>query len=420
VALVFIGWAALSTPHRTAEEIVYFSALFVVTLGLVGRTAVLSSDALHYKSVAEIDTVTGSANTRGIDDRMEELVTASRRLGQPFTAVIVDLDDFTKIHSAHGSMLGDRLLQQVASGLSGAVGTAALFRLAGDRFLALVPCDSRAAADAIARGLVATVDSVEFDGVRVCASAGYAVCPYDSVDPAELVPMAESALGWAKYHGKHRVVAHDMDILIALTSQERELLADRPAQLQVARALAAAADAHDPGNYRHARNVASLSVLFAREIGVDPDEIARIELAAMLHDIGKMAVPTSGSSRAVRTDEVAGRKHAEFGGFMVESLDVDGVSDWVRSHHERWDGNGYPDGLQGDRIPLASRIISLADAYDAMTSGGYGRAPRSKLAALQEIDLGLGARFDPGLGERFIALVGTRDALGWRDEWTAA
>jgi polar amino acid transport system substrate-binding protein len=94
-----------------------------------------------------------------------------------------------------------------------------------------------------------------------------------------------------------------------------------------------------------------------------------------------------------------------------------GVPLWVRHHHERWDGAGYPDGLVGEAVPLESRIIALADAYDAVTAGARSGVPASRAAALQEIDLGMGSRFDPMLAERFIEVVGETASLGWSDEW---
>ena len=98
-------------------------------------------------------------------------------------------------------------------------------------------------------------------------------------------------------------------------------------------------------------------------------------------------------------------------------MGAEGVSAAVRGHHERWDGTGYPDGLAGEEIPLSARVITLADAYDGMTSGRRSDSVMSRAAALQEIDHGLGTRFDPTLAEEFIRLVGTTSSLGWSNEW---
>ena len=419
-SVVVLGFAAVSAPALSTEQNVYFVALSVATACLVGRTALNSAEVSYLKDVAETDPLTGVGNRRRMTDRMKHLVAASARFDEPFLVAVVDVDDFSRVNNVDGPAAADRLLQQIATELQATVGREAVFRLSGDNFVALAPCESRAAGDRLANLMLGSVDFLGTGGERSTASIGYAVFPFDSAKADEILRLAEGALAWAKYHGKNRVVAHDADIVVELTSQERQALDDDPARLEVARALAAASDAQDPGNYRHARNVASLSVMLARELGWDADNIGKVEVAAMLHDVGKIAVPLSSSPRAVRSDALANRQHADLGAYMVESLELDEVPDWVRAHHERWDGAGYPLGLRGEEIPLASRIISLADAYDVITSGGSGRPARSKSSALQEIDLGLGTRFDPQLGETFIEFVGKRVSLGWRDAWPAA
>jgi HD-GYP domain-containing protein (c-di-GMP phosphodiesterase class II) len=227
---------------------------------------------------------------------------------------------------------------------------------------------------------------------------------------------------WAKYHGKHRSIAYHEEVGRVLGVSESLGLMEGAGHTAVARALAAATDAHDPANYRHSRNVAVLSVMLARAAGMSDDEICRIEIAAMLHDVGKIALPKEVTARASSSQRMrlAAREHAALGATLTTSLGLEGVSEWVRGHHERWDGQGFPDGLAAGDVPIGARIIALADAYDGMTTGAAGGSPMSKGAALQEIDLGIGTRFDPSLAELFIAIVASVDSLGWSDEWSAA
>ena len=185
------------------------------------------------------------------------------------------------------------------------------------------------------------------------------------------------------------------------------------------RAIASATDARDPRSYYHSRNVAALSVMFSEAIGIDPEAVRRIEIAALLHDCGRLGLPESLMADVLRTSrqQLAAREHSAIGELVTRSVGMPGVPLWVRHHHERWDGAGYPDGLVGEAVPLESRIIALADAYDAVTSGARNGVPVSRAAALQEIDLGMGSRFDPMLAERFIEVVGETASLGWSDEW---
>ena len=208
----------------------------------------------------------------------------------------------------------------------------------------------------------------------------------------------------------------------ALGVEERLRLEEERAFLGVARALAAAADARDARNYYHSRNVASLSLLLAEAVGLDRQHSRLVEVAAMLHDVGRIAMPdpVMPAFKAGRPQSRADEEHAALGEQLVGSLGIEGLPSWVRSHHERWDGTGFPDGLAGEAIPFEARIIALADAYDGMTEGRRRGSSMSKSAALQEIDHGIGTRFDPDLAERFIELVGRSASLGWTDEWPAA
>ena len=233
---------------------------------------------------------------------------------------------------------------------------------------------------------------------------------------------ADGALAWAKHHGRGRVIGYDQRVEQALGADERMRMLEQDAKMGVARALMAAADAKDPRNHFHSRSVAALACLLASDLGFEPEHIERVRVASMLHDVGKIALlsPTAAGRSERSRGQPASREHCELGERMLNSLAMPDVSLWVRAHHERWDGKGYPDGLKATKIPLEARIIALANAYDAMTGEARPGGSLSKAAALQEIDQSMGTRFDPAVAERFIHVVATTSALGWSDDWSAA
>ncbi len=250
------------------------------------------------------------------------------------------------------------------------------------------------------------------------ASVGVTSCEDEDCTSDSLLREADAAQVWAKFHGKGRVVVHDERIVHALGIEERIRLTDVRLHYDVARALAATADARDSRSFYHSRNVSALAVLLGEAAGLSDSQLGALEIAAMLHDIGQIALPDEivvGPLTPAR--RIAAREHAVLGAQLVQSMNAPSVSAAVRGHHERWDGGGYPDGLAGEEIPVEARIIALADAYDGMTSGRRSGTAMSRAAALQEIDHALGTRFDPGLSEEFIRLVGTTSALGWSEEW---
>ena len=173
--------------------------------------------------------------------------------------------------------------------------------------------------------------------------------------------------------------------------------------------LMEAVEAKDQYTRGHTDRVRELSVTLARAAGVDEEEIRDIERAASLHDIGKIAVPDRIISKPGRLspEELAVvRKHTERGGRILQHLRfLEAARLIVRSHHERYDGKGYPRGLRGEQIPLGARILAVADSYDAMTSARPYREAMSPADALREIEVNAGGQFDPALARVFVKMM---------------
>jgi putative nucleotidyltransferase with HDIG domain len=149
----------------------------------------------------------------------------------------------------------------------------------------------------------------------------------------------------------------------------------------------------------HTTAVASLAVAIAAELGIDGEELRHVELGALLHDVGKLAVPDrvlKKPSRLTQLEWVAMRRHAVSGErLLIRILDLPDVLAVVRSHHERWDGAGYPDGMRGEEIPLGARIVAVADAFQAMVEPRAYRPPRPRAGSLAELIRNAGTQFDP-------------------------
>jgi HD-GYP domain-containing protein (c-di-GMP phosphodiesterase class II) len=172
--------------------------------------------------------------------------------------------------------------------------------------------------------------------------------------------------------------------------------AERAVNIQAATNLARAAE---PAGGRHSESVEWLSHRIARRLGLPDEQAALIALAGRVHDLGKLAIPEEIRDKPGRldTDEQGVlSRHPMVGAHMLASLGLGGIAEWVCHHHERWDGQGYPDGLRGQEIPIASRVIAVADAYDAMTSQrAYGGRPRTREEALLELVRCSGHEFEP-------------------------
>lgn len=184
----------------------------------------------------------------------------------------------------------------------------------------------------------------------------------------------------------------------------------RETYMRTIKALAHAIDARDHYTYSHSDNVTRYAEMIARQMNVDDAYINDIRDACQLHDLGKIGIHDNilGKPSALTPEEFAEiRQHAQKGAQILEPLKfLDNVIDIVKHHHERWDGKGYPDALSGEAIPLGSRIMTVADSYDAMVSARpYRKVGLSQGEAIEEIKKNIGVQFDPKVVDAFLKVV---------------
>jgi HD-GYP domain-containing protein (c-di-GMP phosphodiesterase class II) len=185
------------------------------------------------------------------------------------------------------------------------------------------------------------------------------------------------------------------------------------AMLAGADALARAVDMRDAYTARHSSEVVALARRVGERLGLESQEIVELELASRLHDIGKIGVPDAILRKPgpLDLDEWSiMRLHPVWGARVLDDVPrLGSISAIVRAHHERWDGSGYPDGLSGEAIPLASRVIAACDAYHAMIADRPYRAALDVDIALRELDEGAGSQFDPAVVEALHAALADQE-----------
>jgi putative nucleotidyltransferase with HDIG domain len=204
--------------------------------------------------------------------------------------------------------------------------------------------------------------------------------------------------------------------LQGLLEENRELLGSmQRSYLSTITSLARTVEAKDPYTSGHTERVADIALVLAAELGFDESKLPAINVGAIIHDIGKIGVPDTILLKPgpLDPDEFAEmRRHPEMSSYIVGELDLPiEVKQMVRSHHERYDGGGYPDGLAGERIPLAARILTVADALDAMTSDRPYRNALPLEVALSEIRAKSGTQFCPVVVEALERVMIAHDGL---------
>ena len=345
-------------------------ASVVVRLALTFRENRRLFELTRHEAVT--DALTGLGNRRQLMNELEHVVAHASR-EDPWLLVVFDLDGFKGYNDTFGHPAGDALLQHLGGRLASVPDDGgAAFRLGGDEFCLLTPIGSSPVDQLLDHAVSALSD--RGDGFEISTSLGAVFLPEEAPDAREALGEADARL-YAHKHQKQTRRDRPHEVLLqALYEREPELLG-------------------------HTRGVTTLSVDVGRRLGLEGRDLEELERAAQLHDIGKIAVPDHilRKPSALSDDEWAFiRQHTLVGQrILAASPALRRIGDIVRSTHERWDGAGYPDGIPGESIPLAARIIAVCDAYDAMTTTRPYREALSPYAAVSELERCAGAQFDP-------------------------
>ena len=365
-------------------------------------TAIESARALDtMRHLAEHDPLTDLRNRRAFEDGIEAALERTE-----VALLVLDLDHFKRVNDTLGHSAGDQVLCTFADLLRrfGRVGDVPT-RLGGEEFALVLPGTGEEAARAVAERLRRDVAEAFADSpVPVTVSVGIAVAqPGESA--AQLVRDANRALFAAKRLGRDRAVVHDAET-IAVLGALAEGRSDE--QLAAALLLAETLDLRDVATAQHSRTVGRYAERTARELGLPADRVERLRVAGHLHDIGKLGIADAilqkpGALTDAEWAEM--RRHPEVGARILEHANLRDVARWVRGHHERVDGRGYPDRLAGEDIPLESRVLAVADAYEAMTADRPYRRAMDAAAARVELERSAGSQFDAVVVAAFLRAV---------------
>jgi HD-GYP domain-containing protein (c-di-GMP phosphodiesterase class II) len=230
---------------------------------------------------------------------------------------------------------------------------------------------------------------------HVTVSAG--ICDTSvTQDPVELIRLADGALYWSKAHGRDQCWIYDPAVINELSAQERAERLERSQALVGLRALARAIDAKDPATRRHSERVSEVVCRLARIAGWSAERARLLSEAALVHDVGKIGISDellrkNESLSVTERDQV--RSHAELAARIVEDVLVPEQVEWIRTHHERPDGRGYPRGLPESEIPEGAALLAVADAWDVMTMSPRDRLPKNADEALAECVKLVGSQF---------------------------
>ena len=395
VIMAFLAALAASL-WTTDPRLLVLLAGPLFTLTLYQRTAlstrVATRDALT-------DSLTGLGNHRSYQSRLREALERAEESGGEVALCLVDVDEFKGCNDRYGHPVGDQILVELAR-LFVEGGEVEAFRFGGDEFALLVARNEEDAYRFV-ENLHDRIAETEFAHRQpVTITVGIASYPGYASSADELQQVADGALYWAKRHGKNRSCVYSPSVVRIYSPNELAEIAERQARLRAAENLIRIVDSKDTYTGEHSQAVGRLVEAMARELELDDETTEQLRLAGLLHDLGKIAIPDTLLKKpgCLEPDERRlVRAHAQFGHSLLEGLGIEPVDSWVLHHHEHWDGSGYPNGLAGEEIPFGSRVILVADAYDAMTSDRTYRTASTATQALAEIRRRAGTQFDPAV-----------------------
>ena len=420
LALPFMGWAALVNEGTPAGPPVAM-ATFSLAAVLIVRSWFSALERAHRRELAITDPVSGAYNHRFLYESLFDDLLRAVTLGQELGIVLVDIDNFKSFNSAHGHQAGDELLRRIAEMVQSGLGQAAkVFRFGSDEFVAIIPgIDADRALELTRHVHLSVARGLSLAGTSVSLSSGIAIFPEHGSDGEQLLSRALAAQQVAKVAGADDVFVYDERIVGAMDPHERLQRAKRRSRRATVSALAAAVDARDSDTRNHSENVAELVSALAQMLGVSEQQRRTVELAARLHDIGKIGVSDEvllKSGPLAPSDRAQIEEHPSLGERILAPAGLDEILPTVRHHHEHWDGSGYPDGLRGPQIPLEARLLSVCDAFEAMTAGRSYREARSVSDALMEIEAHAGTQFDPDVAAAFARMITHLHGYAARDK----
>ena len=378
------GSLRLVRPSRAFEE----DEIALIS-ELIAKAELAAAEIIAHHAIREqamTDALTGLGNRRRLSADLCSTFENGADGGGPSLLLLFDLDGFKDYNDTFGHVAGDALLARLGAKLKGAMeGFGRAYRLGGDEFCAHVELEGRDTDALIHRAAASLTETGT--GFAIQASLGVVLLPHEADSPEHALQIADERM-YVNKRGRSATVR----------SQTGEVLL---------RTL----HAKQPELDQHSSHVAELSTRVARRLGVGGEALDEIALAAQLHDIGKVGVPDAILNKP---SPLSGeewefiRNHTILGERILHGAPtLRSVARLVRASHERWDGAGYPDHLATAEIPLGARIVSVCDAYEAMTTRRPYRREMSHESACHELLCCAGRQFDPDIVDTFLSIVRT-------------
>ncbi len=416
VAVIAIGlpfYVLLGLNATLVSERWVFSITGVVAIALAvlwGILVIQENNQLLSGTV--IDPISGLFNAEFYRDRLEAELSRAKRFSETLCVVIIDINGLGQVNNVFGYTAGDQVLADLGGIIRKVVRLSDVAcRVGGDEFGLILPESDKREALKLCHLIQADLVDKRGPGEPdVTLAWGIAGFPQDATDSVGLMKTADNAVYWHKFYDNTQVCMIDEQAPPAMFD-EVDRKNEEKAYLKAIMAMAAAVDARDPFTRFHSKNVARYARLLAEEMGLPDERVKLVETAALVHDVGKIGIPDKILRKPEplsAEDRVWVREHPALGQRMLAASTVPDILPWIAAHHEHWDGDGYPAGLKGEQIPLEAAILSVCDAYEAMTSERSYRPAMTQERALLEIEINASVMYHPVVAQMFVGMIKTQ------------
>jgi diguanylate cyclase (GGDEF)-like protein/putative nucleotidyltransferase with HDIG domain len=395
--------ASVDQVQRDVVIVVLGAAtVLAVVLFLVFRAAqvLINRQQAQLLEATRRDPLTGLLNHGAAVSLLADRVETVRRGAGSVGVALLDIDNFTLLNDTHGHLSGDAVLLGVADVVADGSENGIAARYGPDEFVLALPGASATDVQQLVAGLRARLAEMTFqfgdsECLPVTVSVGIALLPDHASSVTELLSQASVALDEAKASGGDAVKTVSARRARSVTSG-----------FDVLQGLVIAVDTKDRYTKRHSEDVARYAVFLAKRLGLDTETVATVRISGLLHDIGKIGIPDTllrKPSKLTAQEFDIFKQHVALGDSIVRDLpNLDAVRAGIRHHHERWDGRGYLEGLEGVEIPLIGRIMAVADAFSAMTTTRPYRKALPVEEALKRLGDAAGTQLEEDLVVAFI------------------